>query len=293
MRRFHTRLTCCLPWKTRQFQLLAGAAKQSLKAVTEQKYFTQNFRYIAPAAILSLFLLFVRTQHPVVALLGSIGFTIAALYFGSGGVAWPDHPVRDASVAGIRLVILMFSFVFFAVLQSGSFAYLLSMIATVSINLYLAPQLRGRTPLGRELISKIEGYREFLKEVELDRMQRLKTPEWAPTPSTEYLAYAIALDMGDAWDNYRENSGYWVANMEKSRPLDPKLMVRVRAPSLTFDAWIGFGIAMVFIVGLSRLTMHVTVTSDSTASAFSGGALAAWLAIVFLVLFVIMAFRSR
>jgi hypothetical protein len=166
------------------------------------------------------------------------------------------------------------------------------MIATVCINLYLAPQLRGRTTLGRELISKIEGYREFLKEVDLDRMQRLKTPAWVPTPSTEYLAYAIALDLGDAWDNYRENSGYWT-DIERSRPRDSKRMVRVRAPNLTFDAWIGFGIAMVLISGLTLLTMHATATSDPTPSFVSGGAIAAWFAIVFLVLFVIMAFRSR
>jgi hypothetical protein len=66
-------------------------------------------------------------------------------------------------------------------------------------------------------------------------MERLKTPEWVPTLSTEYLAYAIAIDLGDAWDNYRENSGYWTVDMEnvdaaKGQPINPKRMVRVRAP---------------------------------------------------------------
>jgi hypothetical protein len=62
---------------------------------------------------------------------------------------------------------------------------------------------------------------------------------------------------------------------------------------LTFDAWIGFGIAMVFIVGLCLAMMQVTATPDSAAPVFPGGAIAAWLAIVFLVLFVITTFRSR
>jgi len=261
-----------------------------LKAFIEQKYFTRNLRYIAPAAILSLFLLFIRVQHPIVALLAAVGFTFAALYFDADGSYWPENPVRVAGVAGVRLIILMFSLIFFTVMKSGSLAYLLSMIATVCINLYLVPLLRGRTPHGRELVSKIEGYREFLKEVELDRMQRMKAPAWVPTPSTENLAYAIALDLGDAWDNYRENSGYWT-DIEKGRPHDSKRMVRVPAPNLTFDAWIGF--AMLFIVGLSMLRMNVTATTESAASIFSGGALAAWLAIAFLVLFVIVAFRSR
>jgi hypothetical protein len=204
------------PVEDKKFQLLAGAVTKSLKAFTEQKYFTPNFRYIAPAAIISLFLLFLRVQHPAVALLAAVGFTFAALYFDAGGPSWPENPAGMAGVAGVRLVILLFSLIIFAVLKSGSLTYLLSTIATVCIHLYLVPQMRGRTPLGRELLSKIEGYREFLKEVELDRMQRLKMPAWVPTRATECLAYAIALDLGAAWDNYRANSGYWTAYIEKS-----------------------------------------------------------------------------
>jgi hypothetical protein len=177
----------------------------------------------------------------------------------------------------------------FGALGDGSSAYALSLVAVISLNLFLAPHLRSRTQDGLDLVAQIKGYRQFLLEVELDRMQRMKTPEWVPTPSTECLAYALALDLGDAWHDYLENSGYWVA---ETRPSKLNKMVRVRQPNTLLDGWLAFCFMMLVLSGVCLAIIGATAT-DASVFVVPGGTIAALYAIAFLVLFVVFAFRSR
>jgi len=48
----------------------------------------------------------------------------------------------------------------------------------------------------------VEGFRAFLGEVEQDRMQRLNAPGEAPKAATEFLPYAIALEVREAWGDH-------------------------------------------------------------------------------------------
>lgn len=279
------------PVDEKNFVLLADTIEKTLKNSAGQEYYTPNLRYIAPAEIASVFFLLVPVLNPVLALFAAAGFTIVARFF----VRLPDELVRvsarrkEANLLAVRAIFLAVCLGALGALGAGSSAYALSLVAVLSLNLFLAPHLRSRTELGLELVAKIEGYRDFLEEVELDRMQRMKTPEWVPTTSTEYLAYALALELGNAWQDYLSNSGYWIA---ETQPSKLKKMVRVRARDTLFDAWLAFCFIMLVFSGICLAVVRAFAT-DASVFVVPEGTIAACYGIAFLVFFLVYAFRSR
>jgi len=81
-------------------------------------------------------------------------------------------------------------------------AFQFSLLFAVFMNFAVPPMLRVPTEAGRQLLPEIDGYREFLSRVELDRLRRTEDPEWNPGAPTENMAYAVALDLPGAWDAY-------------------------------------------------------------------------------------------
>jgi hypothetical protein len=76
--------------------------------------------------------------------------------------------------------------------------YPLTLAAMVFVNLGWAPALKRRTSRGRQAVVEIEGFRTFLKRVEEDRMQRLSAAEYPQNAATEFLPYAIALEIRES-----------------------------------------------------------------------------------------------
>jgi Predicted membrane protein (DUF2207) len=69
----------------------------------------------------------------------------------------------------------------------------------ILVNLSLPSMLRNYTAAGRMLLNDILGFREFLRQAEQDRIQRLN-PQGEPIHAEqEYLPYAIALDLREDW----------------------------------------------------------------------------------------------
>jgi hypothetical protein len=71
--------------------------------------------------------------------------------------------------------------------------------AMILMNTFLAPCLRNYTAEGRHVRNEIEGFRRFLAGTEQDRLQRMNTagkPVWM---DLEFIPYAIALDLREAW----------------------------------------------------------------------------------------------
>ena len=88
-------------------------------------------------------------------------------------------------------------------LKSGaSLAYALTVLALVAINIVAFPALRRMTPLGRETLAQIEGFRQFLEKVEQDRMRRVGASEDPAGSSMEFLPYAIALEVREPWGDH-------------------------------------------------------------------------------------------
>jgi hypothetical protein len=77
------------------------------------------------------------------------------------------------------------------------------MVAALAlVNLIWAPFLKRITKEGREALDALEGFRQFLVSVEQDRLHRLNASSSEPTAETEYLPYAIALEVREAWGDH-------------------------------------------------------------------------------------------
>ncbi len=59
--------------------------------------------------------------------------------------------------------------------------------------------LYGPTAKGRECIRDLRGFREFLSRADRDRLNRLNEVGQTPTSFDRYSAYAVALDVEQAW----------------------------------------------------------------------------------------------
>jgi len=94
-------------------------------------------------------------------------------------------------------------------LKSGaSLAYALSLAALVAINIAAFPALRRLTPRGRQALEQIEGFHLFLEKVEQDRMQRLTAADPHAAAASEFLPYAIALEVREAWGDHLAEACY-------------------------------------------------------------------------------------
>jgi hypothetical protein len=86
--------------------------------------------------------------------------------------------------------------------QDISPAYAVMLVALVTINVGWIPALKRMTVRGRQAVVEIEGFRTFLEKVEQDRMQRLNAKGEPPTASTDFLPYAIALEVRESWGDH-------------------------------------------------------------------------------------------
>jgi hypothetical protein len=93
-------------------------------------------------------------------------------------------------------------FVLWQLKSSASLAYALSLLALVFINLAAFPALKRLTPQGRQTLEQIEGFRLFLQKVEQDRMQRLTVADPRSAASSEFMPYAIALEVREPWGDH-------------------------------------------------------------------------------------------
>jgi hypothetical protein len=88
-------------------------------------------------------------------------------------------------------------------LASGiSLSFSFSLLALLLINLGWGPQLKRKTPLGREISDQIAGFRLFLEKVEQDQWNRLGLAERGSRALDRYLPYAIALEVKEAWGDH-------------------------------------------------------------------------------------------
>jgi hypothetical protein len=92
-----------------------------------------------------------------------------------------------------------FAFLLRQLAQGISRAYALTVAALVLVNLVWALLLKRMTPEGRATLDALTGFRQFLQAAEQDRMQRLNAPASEPAADIEYLPFAIALEVREAW----------------------------------------------------------------------------------------------
>jgi len=86
--------------------------------------------------------------------------------------------------------------------KNASPALSLTILSLILVNLGWAPFLKYTTPLGRKTLDEIAGFRAFLESVERDRLEKLNPAGESPQALEEYLSYAIALEVTEAWGDH-------------------------------------------------------------------------------------------
>ena len=106
------------------------------------------------------------------------------------------------ATAATAVFLFFFGFLLVRLAQGVSPAYALMIAALALVNLIWAPYLKRTTSKGRSTLDAIEGFRQFLQSVEQDRLHRLNANAEAPGAEIQYLPYAIALEVREAWGDH-------------------------------------------------------------------------------------------
>jgi hypothetical protein len=206
------------PTGNQHISLLGSVIAGSVNARVEKTYFSRNLRYSAPAFALSFL--------AVLAMAGRYGnfrdgvmflaawfmfcsFIIGLIVVVSFAPALRDAirgrvDLRNVGIATVPLlmfvVVLGFVDTKIAKLSNPAFAYTLVAVALTNVGFSIS--LKRLKPAGRQRMDEVLGFRQFLSTVELDRMDRMNNPHTTPALMNDYLAYAIALDLKEAWGDH-------------------------------------------------------------------------------------------
>jgi hypothetical protein len=105
-------------------------------------------------------------------------------------------------VAAVSVFLAVIVYMLRKLAEGTSPAYAVMIAALLVVNVAWGPQLKRRTAKGRDILDQIAGFRLFLEKVEKDRLERLNSAEEMPLLLDEHLAYAIALEVREAWGDH-------------------------------------------------------------------------------------------
>jgi uncharacterized membrane protein YgcG len=114
--------------------------------------------------------------------------------------AWRSH-----NRAGCITVVMAAAFILSELIVLGILAAMIGLrpvlilLALVITNAVGVFSLRALTAAGRKLLDQIEGFKQYLVEVDSDRIRRLNPPEKTPALFEKCLPYALALGVEQAW----------------------------------------------------------------------------------------------
>jgi hypothetical protein len=104
--------------------------------------------------------------------------------------------------AAAGVFVFFFGFLLVKLSEGVSPAFALMVAALALVNLIWGPFLKRMTKEGRATLDALEGFRQFLVSVEQDRLHRLNASSTEPAAELEYLPYAIALEVREAWGDH-------------------------------------------------------------------------------------------
>jgi hypothetical protein len=206
------------PARQKNIALIGSVISGSVNARVEKACFNRNLSHSAPVFVISFLIVMGMAVHfrnfrdGVVFL--TAWFMFCSFIIGLIVAVSVVPALHDAIRGRIAMTnlwtamvpLLMFGGVLgfvdsrIAKLSTPAFAY--TLIAVVVINVGFAISLKRLTPVGRQRLDEVLGFRQFLSTVELDRLDRMNDPHMTPALMNDYLAYAIALDLKEAWGDH-------------------------------------------------------------------------------------------
>ena len=196
-----------------------SALKKILAKNMEKVYFVRNSGYLGPSILLSLLTLLIAVwfsgseARPVALFMmvwltgwsfGVVFLTMqvfnlwrAALKGGVGGM------LKFGGAIFMTLFATPFlageAFGIFTLGSATSFITVAVFGALIASNFIFHELLKAPTRVGRELLDKVEGFKQFLSATEGDQIQRMAPVNWNLETFNRFLPYAIALEVEEAW----------------------------------------------------------------------------------------------
>jgi Predicted membrane protein (DUF2207) C-terminal domain len=111
-----------------------------------------------------------------------------------------------STLLGLVIFTAMPGFVAYKIGEASNWMFVAMLIALLLTNLGWGSVMPSMTERGRLALEQIRGFQYFLEAVEQDRMEVLNHPNSTPQLLNESLAYAIALDVKEAWGDHLCNT---------------------------------------------------------------------------------------
>lgn len=117
------------------------------------------------------------------------------------------------SAMGLTLFCLPFlageGFGAFMLARSSSPETAITLVASIVMAGVFLQLLKAPTAAGRAAMDEIEGFREFLKTVDMDAINRINPPAGAPLDIHPNMPYALALDIESDWAEKFDADLHW------------------------------------------------------------------------------------
>jgi hypothetical protein len=192
-----------------RINVFVGMIYSRLHAQIEGKYFRWNIGFVLLGMLATFVFALVWALRDTTDTFGSVFLTVWIMFFLQilgAMVSLGIHSARVPSSASRWLLTIFGLGVVFGLpllvarelARTTSWPLVYAMLSMIALNSLFMPLLRTMTSDGRKLQDEIAGYKDFLREVEQDRLDRLGKIANAP-PMSETLPYAIALGLREAW----------------------------------------------------------------------------------------------
>lgn len=192
------------------------ALKKSIKAEFGALHFKTNRKHLYPGLVISLFIVlaivFTAQQKDLAGFMSvwlsgwTVG-TVALLIKTYNSWKPVLHGVSNLGEKGGALFSTLFALPFvggwifgaIALATSTTFAGVLVLVLTLSLNFLFFHLLKAPTLKGRKVMDELEGLKLFLTVAEKDRLNLLNPPEKTPELFEKFLPWALALGVEQQW----------------------------------------------------------------------------------------------
>jgi len=106
---------------------------------------------------------------------------------------------RRRTLTLLMAFVVLYPALWYAIISMTAPSFARLTVALIVVNALAAPALCNYTAAGRRVRDEIEGFRQFLQSAEQDRLQRMNQPGQEAGFDTEFIPYAIALDLREEW----------------------------------------------------------------------------------------------
>jgi uncharacterized membrane protein YgcG len=196
-----------------------GALNKSLKTDFSKAYFADNTNRLLPGIgiVVIALIAMVLTARDTASAAG-LGlwlsmWTLACTFLGYQVWQRWRQPANNRSKRIGRIVLTLFSLPFFGAQLFGLWAFAqkvspratLFFIGMLLLTILFYHLLKAPTIRGRQVMDKIEGFRQYLRVAESERLKILNPPDRTPELFEKLLPYAIALDAEQQWSQQFED----------------------------------------------------------------------------------------